>query len=215
VNTRELTEMRREYAAGGLHEADMAPEPISMVRRWMHDAVTAGVHEPNAVVVSSVSAEGQPASRLVLLKGLDERGFVFFTNYRSRKGGELLANPACSLLFPWHVLERQVRVEGRAEPLSDTENDAYFATRPRASQVGAWASPQSEVVPGRAELDRLYAEAAARFGADDEIPRPAHWGGFAVAPEVVEFWQGRHGRMHDRIRYRRTGDGWSVERLAP
>jgi pyridoxamine 5'-phosphate oxidase len=214
VNTRELTEMRREYAAGGLHEADMAPDPITMVRRWMHDAVTAGVHEPNAVVVSTVSEGGQPASRLVLLKGLDERGFVFFTNYRSRKGGELAANPACSLLFPWHVLERQVRVEGRAEPLSDAENDAYFATRPRASQIGAWASPQSEVVPGRAELERLYAEAAARFG-EEEIPRPAHWGGFSVVPETVEFWQGRHGRMHDRIRYRRARDGWTVERLAP
>jgi pyridoxamine 5'-phosphate oxidase len=214
VNPRELSDLRREYAAGGLSEQDLAADPISMFRRWMHDAVAAGLHEPNAVVVSTVSKEGAPASRIVLLKGLDERGFVFFTNYGSRKGDELAANAACALLFPWHALERQVRVEGTATPLTDAENDAYFATRPRASQLGAWASPQSEVVADRAELDDRYAQAAVRFG-EGEVPRPEYWGGYCVVPDEVEFWQGRLGRMHDRLRYRRTDSGWVIERLAP
>jgi pyridoxamine 5'-phosphate oxidase len=214
VDGRELSDLRREYAAGGLAEAGLDSEPVAMFRRWMHDAVTAGLHEPNAFVLGTVSADRLPASRIVLLKGLDERGFVFFTNYRSRKGAELAENPRCALLFPWHPLERQVRVEGLATRLSAAENDAYFATRPRASQIGAWASPQSEVVTDRASLDARYAEVASRFGSA-EIPRPEHWGGYCVEPESVEFWQGRLGRMHDRLRFRRTDVGWVVERLAP
>ncbi len=214
MNPRELAELRREYAAGGLAESDLSPEPVAMFRRWMHDAVAAGLHEPNAFVLSTVGDRGTPASRIVLLKGLDKRGFVFFTNYDSRKGAELTRNPACALLFPWHPLERQVRVEGDAAPLSEAENDAYFASRPRASQVGAWASPQSEVVQDRAALDARYDEVVARFeGAD--VPRPPRWGGYRVDPQIVEFWQGRIGRMHDRLRYRRTDSGWTVERLAP
>jgi pyridoxamine 5'-phosphate oxidase len=216
-----LSDLRRDYAASGLAEADLAPEPVAMFRHWMHDAVTAGLHEANAMVVSSASRSGVPGARMVLLKGLDERGFVFYTNYESRKGVELLANPACALLFPWHGLERQVRVDGRATRLTQAENDAYFATRPRASQIGAWASPQSQVVPGRADLDERYDEMEARFG-DGPIPTPGHWGGFRVEHDVVEFWQGRLGRMHDRLRYRRihSADGrplgeWVVERLAP
>jgi len=219
VDARELSELRREYAAGGLDESDLEPDPVSMFRRWMHDAVIAGLHEPNAFVLSTVGADGRPSSRIVLLKGLDDRGFVFFTNYASRKGEELAANAHCALLFPWHQLERQVRVEGTANRLSDEENDAYFSSRPRSSQVGAWASPQSEVVPARAELDARYEQVMTRFGEGD-VPRPGHWGGICVAPELVEFWQGRLGRMHDRLRYSRvstdsTAPTWMTERLAP
>ena len=210
----DLSQLRHEYVVGGLAESDLAEDPIVMFRRWMHDTVVSGMHEPNAMVVSTAAASGVPASRLVLLKGLDARGFLFFTNYSSRKGAELAANQACALLFPWHPLERQVRIEGTASRLSDAENTAYFSSRPRASQIGAWASPQSQVVPDRATLEQSYTDAAARFG-DGDIPLPPHWGGFAVTPAVVEFWQGRRGRMHDRLRYRRTEDGWVTERLAP
>jgi pyridoxamine 5'-phosphate oxidase len=214
VKPRELSDLRREYAAGGLDESDLETEPVAMFRRWMHDAVAAGLHEPNAMVLSTVSAEGAPASRIVLLKGIDERGFVFFTNYESRKADDLDARPRCALLFPWHPLERQVRVEGTAARLSEHENDVYFGSRPRASQLGAWASPQSEVIPDRSVLEARYEEAAERFGEGD-VPRPENWGGFCVVPERVEFWQGRLGRLHDRLRYRRTPSGWAVERLAP
>lgn len=214
MTERDLGELRREYATGGLDEADLLEDPVAMFRRWMHDVVTAGLHEPNAMVVSTVSEEGRPSSRMVLLKGLDERGFVFYTNYESRKGRDLTAHPACALLFPWHHLERQVRVEGTAVRLSQAENDAYFATRPHASQIGAWASPQSQVVPDRATLDKGYDEQADRFG-EGRVPLPPHWGGFRVEHESVEFWQGRRNRMHDRLRYRRTASGWVTERLAP
>jgi pyridoxamine 5'-phosphate oxidase len=186
-----------------------------MFRAWMHDAVRAGLHEPNAFVLATAGVDGMPDSRIVLLKGLDERGFVFFTNYSSRKGEELAANPRAALLFPWHPLERQVRVEGTVGRLSVEENDVYFASRPRAAQIGAWASPQSQVVHDRAELDRRYDVVAARFGDEGEIPRPDHWGGYCVEPGTVEFWQGRIGRMHDRLRYRRGDAGWVTERLAP
>lgn len=214
MDARELNDLRREYAAGGLRESDLEPDPLSMFRHWMQDALRAGLYEPNAMVVATVDATGTPAQRIVLLKRIDERGYVFFTNYSSRKGEELAANPRASLLFPWQQLERQVRVEGTVSRLSEAENDAYFATRPRGSQIGAWASPQSQVIPDRTTLDRRYDEVAERFGEGD-IPRPQHWGGFCVEPEVVEFWQGRLGRMHDRLRYRRTADGWVTERLAP
>lgn len=218
MSERDLSDLRREYALGGLHESDLLDEPVDMFRRWMHDAVAAGLHEPNAMVLSTVSSVGQPASRIVLLKGLDTRGFVFFTNYESRKGEELAANPRCALLFPWHGVERQVRVEGRASRLGVGENAAYFGTRPRTSQLGAWASPQSQTVADRAELDARYDQAAARFG-EEQIPVPEHWGGYCVAPDVVEFWQGRRGRMHDRLRYRKIATGgsttWVTERLAP
>jgi pyridoxamine 5'-phosphate oxidase len=216
VSERELRDLRREYAAGGLNESDLAGNPVTMFRHWLHDAVSAGLHEPNAMVVSTISADDTPASRIVLLKGVDDEGFVFYSNYASRKGRELAANPACALLFPWHDLERQVRVEGAAARLSREENQAYFDTRPRASQIGAWASPQSKVVPDRAALDAEYDATLARFRENDRIPVPPHWGGYRVRPERVEFWQGRRGRMHDRLRYRRTGpDGWLTERLAP
>lgn len=214
MNESALSDLRREYAVGGLDESDLTPEPIAMFRRWLHDATVAGLHEPNAMVVASVSAQGTPSTRMVLLKGLDDRGFVFFTNYGSRKAEDLDANPACALLFPWHGLERQVRVEGTATRLGPEENAAYFRSRPRASQIGAWASPQSQVVASRSVLDEKYLELVARFQ-DTDVPLPPHWGGYLVTPAVVELWQGRRGRMHDRLRYRRDGDGWVTERLAP
>ncbi len=209
-----LAALRREYGDAGLDCPDLAADPVSMFRGWLADTVAAGVHEPNAMVVTSVSAQGRPSARMVLLKAVDERGFVFYTNYDSRKGHELDAEPACALLFPWHELQRQVRVEGRAERVSGEESEAYFASRPRGSQLGAWASPQSATVGSRDELERLYDEAEERFAGSD-VPLPPQWGGFRVVPEVVEFWQGRKGRMHDRLVYRMVGEGWETERLAP
>ena len=215
MKERDLAELRREYAAEGLCEDDLPSDPLAMFRRWMHDAVTAGLHEPNAMVVATVSASGVPSARMVLLKGLDDRGFCFYTNYSSRKAGELAARPGCALLFPWHPLQRQVRIEGTAARMTPAENQAYFDTRPRASQIGAWASPQSEVVADRGALDASYDAVSARFGHDEPIPVPPHWGGYRVFPHTLEFWQGRPGRMHDRLRYRRAESGWVVDRLAP
>jgi pyridoxamine 5'-phosphate oxidase len=213
----EFARLREEYTSTGLAEADLTPEPAGLFRRWFEEA--RAVREPNAMVVSTVSADGRPSSRTVLLKGLDERGFLFYTNLGSRKGDELAGNPACALLFGWYVLERQVRVEGTAEPLPRDEVAAYFASRPRGSQLGAWASPQSQPVTAT-ELEQRYAAAEERF--PGEVPVPDGWGGYVVRPEAVEFWQGRRNRMHDRWRYRRgVADGvageeaWTVERLAP
>ena len=209
----DIAKAREEYTRGGLVEGDLAPDPISMFRRWYDDAKAAELWEPNAMVVSTVSPEGRPSSRFVLLKGFSERGFVFFTNLESRKGVELAHLPACSLLFPWHPLERQIRVEGDAAELPRDEVDAYFASRPRGAQLGAWASHQSSVVSSREELDARVVEMEARY--PDQVPTPPYWGGYVVAPDVVEFWQGRPGRMHDRLVYERVGDHWSTYRLAP
>src|SRR6201991_3208943 len=204
---------REEYTRGGLVEADLLPDPVAMFRRWYDEAHAAGLHEPNAMVVATVSAEFAPSARLVLLKGVSDEGFVFYTNTRSRKGAELAGNPRCALLFPWHPLERQVRVDGVATPVTREEVAAYFAVRPPGSQLGAWASRQSRVTT-REELAQAYAEAEARYPeAAGEVPVPEEWGGYVVRPEAVEFWQGRPGRMHDRLRYRRSGDGWVMERL--
>jgi pyridoxamine 5'-phosphate oxidase len=215
----DLAALRREYGDRGLDVPDLAPDPISMFRRWFDDTVAAGLHEPNAMVVATVSPAGRPSSRTVLLKGVDERGFVFFTNYESRKAADIAANPHVSLLFPWHDLQRQVRVEGTASKVSAEESEAYFASRPRESQLGAWASPQSRVVASRSALDERYGGVLAQFAGLDEVPVPPHWGGFRVAPYAVEFWQGRKGRMHDRLVYRRAEDDphppWTVDRLAP
>lgn len=212
----DLAGRRREYGDHGLDVPDLAPDPIGMFRRWYDDTVAAGVHEPNAMVVTTVSAEGRPSARMVLLKGVDEQGFVFFTNYESRKGRELDANPAASLLFPWHDLQRQVRIEGTATRVSQGESEAYFAARPRGSQLGAWASPQSREVLSRSDLDEYYAGVEQRFADADDVPLPPAWGGYRVRPEAVEFWQGREGRMHDRLVYRREGlSSWKVVRLAP
>lgn len=210
---------RAEYTRGGLVESDLLTDPIAMFRRWYDDAHAAGLHEPNAMVVATVSGalpDGQsaPAARLVLLKGISEEGFVFYTNTGSRKGAELAGNPRIALLFPWHPLERQVRVDGTATLLPRADVDAYFAVRPRGSQLGAWASHQSSVVSDREELLAAYDEAERRY-AEGEVPTPTEWGGYLVHPESVEFWQGRPGRMHDRLVYRREADGWRTERLAP
>ena len=205
---------REEYTRGGLVESDLLPDPIAMFRRWYDEAHAACLHEPNAMVVATVSADFAPAARLVLLKGVSEAGFVFYTNTGSRKGTELAGNPRIALLFPWHPLERQVRVDGTVTVLPRAEVDAYFAVRPRGSQLGAWASHQSSVVSGREELLAAYDDADRRY-AEGDVPTPTEWGGYLVHPESVEFWQGRPGRMHDRLVYRRTPDGWRTERLAP
>jgi pyridoxamine 5'-phosphate oxidase len=206
---------RREYTAVGLYESDLADDPDTQLARWLAEARTAGLPEPNAMVLSTVGADGAPSSRMVLLKGLDDGGLVFYTNYGSRKGRDLAANPRCCLLFPWQPLQRQVRVEGVARRLSAEVSDRYFATRPRGAQLGAWASRQSTMVANREELEDAYAAAQARWADADPVPRPEEWGGFVLDPHTVEFWQGRPDRMHDRLRYRRTGEAWFVERLAP
>lgn len=209
--------MRNEYAADlGLSEADLAADWYTQFDRWFADAVAAGLPEPNAMIVGTADAAGRPSGRTVLLKGYDPEGFVFYTNYTSRKGGEATANPHASLVFPWFPMQRQVVVAGPVERVDRAETEAYFASRPRGSQLGAWASAQSRVIPDRAALDEAYAAVVARFADVAQIPAPPHWGGFRVRPESVEFWQGRVSRLHDRLRFRRADGGhWVVERLAP
>ncbi len=207
--------MRALYRAEGLAESDLAPDPYEQFGRWFEQAAESGLHEPNAMIVSTADAEGRPSSRTVLLKKYDPRGFVFFTNHGSRKGREIAANPYVSLLFPWHGVARQVIVGGRAERIGRDETAGYFRTRPHGSQLGAWASEQSSKVASREELDRLYTELAARYPEGEDVPAPPHWGGYRVPAETVEFWQGRENRLHDRLRYVRTEAGWAVERLCP
>lgn len=209
--------MRRHYRAEGLSETDLAPTPVEQFAHWFKQTATdCGLFEPNAMVVSTADAQGRPSSRTVLLKHFDERGFVFYTNYHSRKGRELTVNPYVSLLFPWHPTARQVIVTGVARRTGRDETAAYFRTRPHGSQLGAWASGQSSVLDGRTDLDTTYATLLARYPEGEQVPVPPHWGGFRVAPQAVEFWQGRENRLHDRLRYTALPDGgWRVERLSP
>jgi pyridoxamine 5'-phosphate oxidase len=210
----DASRLRKEYTSAGLVEDDVDPDPIVQFHNWFEKVIEADLHEPNAMTLATASREGGPSARIVLLKGYDERGFVFYTNYEGRKARELEANPLCALLFYWGELERQVRVEGRASRIPGEESDAYFSSRPRGSRLGAWASEQSQPVEDRNVLEERVRALEAEYEGR-EIPRPPFWGGYRVEPEIVEFWQGRENRLHDRIVYRRTGEGWKMERLQP
>jgi pyridoxamine 5'-phosphate oxidase len=211
----DVSGLRRDYIRAALDERDAAPDPIVQFRAWLAEAIAADPLDPTAMTLATVDGEGRPSARIVLLKGCDERGFVFFTNYGSRKARELAANPHAALLFYWPAFDRQVRVEGTVEKTSRAETAAYFATRPLASQLSAWASRQSAPIASREELESAAAEQAARFAAS-EVPAPDFWGGFRLRPSAVELWQGRPNRLHDRLAYRRAEDGsWTVERLQP
>jgi len=212
------------YASEGLSEADLAPDPLGQFARWLQDAVDAPLPEPHAMVVGTADAAGQPSARTVLLKAADPRGFIFMSNYASRKGRELAENPRSSLLFPWFAMLRQVVVLGRVERLPRTESEAYFATRPRGSQIAAWASAQSSVLDDRSHLEGRYAEIEDRFPGGSDVPTPEGWGGYLVVPDAVEFWHGQASRLHDRLQFVRTGDdharfddpsAWRVQRLSP
>ena len=210
----DLSRLREAYEMAGLEEADLADDPVAQFQQWFAEVEAAGYWEPNAMVLSTVAADGSPSARHVLRKQVDERGFVLFTNYTSDKASEMEATHRAALTFSWTELRRQVRVVGDAQRLTDEESDRYWTTRPRGSQLGAWSSDQSAVVADRATLERAFAEQQERW-ASREVERPDHWGGYRVRPDTVEFWQGRPDRLHDRLRYRRGQDGWVVERRAP
>lgn len=209
-----IADLRLTYTRQQLLETEVAPNPFNQFQTWFDQAIAADILEPNAMTLASATQAGIPSARIVLLKGVDERGFVFYTNYESRKGQELIDNPHASLVFWWGILERQVRIEGRVEKISDEETISYFHSRPIGSQLGAWASNQSRVVANREELEHRL-DALTQQYENQEIPRPPHWGGFRVIPHAIEFWQGRPNRLHDRLLYRLEHDTWIIERLAP
>lgn len=209
-----LQDLRTDYTQGTLLEAESPADPLLLFERWFAEAQAAQVAEVNAMTLATVDASGQPTARIVLLKGLDDGAFVFFTNYTSRKAQDLAHEPRACLLFFWAALERQIRIEGRTERVSDAASDAYFAVRPRGSRIGAWASPQSAVLPDRSALESRFAQFEAKFR-DTDPPRPPHWGGYALRPTAIEFWQGRPSRLHDRLRYARVDGHWRRERLSP
>ncbi len=210
----DLAALRKDYTLAGLRRADLAADPFQQFERWFQEAQDAGVIEPNAMTLATATPEGLPSARTVLLKSFDTNGFVFYTNYDSRKGHELAANPHACLVFPWLALERQVKVYGLVSQVSREETATYFNSRPVGSRIGAWASPQSQVVANREALEEARTEAETRFG-DHPIPPPPHWGGYCVTPTAIEFWQGRPSRLHDRLRYRWQRGAWMIERLAP
>lgn len=212
----DLARLRRANEAAGLAEEAVPADPMTLVQAWLADATDSGLAEPNAMVVTTVAADGAPSSRMVLCKGVDDGGLVFFTNYRSRKGREIAEHPQVSLLFPWQALGRQIRLEGGASTVDPAESDAYFATRPRRAQLSAWASAQSDIVPSRAVLEERVVDLDRRY--PDAVPRPPHWGGIRVVPRSIEFWQSRPDRLHDRLLCRRDADdeaSWSLVRLQP
>lgn len=210
-----LADLRRNYALESLLESDVAPNPFVQFDKWFNEALQAQVPEPNAMTLATATAEGRPSARTVLLKGFDEAGFVFFTNYESRKGRELSANPQAALLFVWLELERQILIEGLVEKIPAAESEAYFISRPRGSQLGAWASPQSRVIASREVLEQNLLDLEQQYRDAAVLPTPEHWGGYRVSPNTFEFWQGRESRLHDRIRYTKSGLDWQIERLAP
>ena len=208
-----IAQLRKNYTFGQLSEAELAPNPLPLFQIWFDQAVKAECPEPNSMTLATADASGNPSARIVLLKGADEAGFTFFTNYESQKGKELATRPHAALLFHWHELERQVRIKGTVDRVSTDESDAYFNSRPAASRIGAWASPQSAEIPNREFLEEAEKRFSAEFG--DKPPRPAHWGGYRLHPTEIEFWQGRPSRLHDRIHYQLEGNQWRITRLAP
>lgn len=209
-----LSDARKEYSLLSLDESDLDPDPIRQFQKWFHEATLCDIPEPNAMTLATATHDGRPSARIILLRGCDERGFAFFTNYQSRKGRELEANPHAALVFHWHDLERQVRIEGRVLRVPAEESDAYYESRPIGSRLGAWASPQSAVITDRAELEERCRALEQQYP-DGLVPRPEHWGGYRLVPEVIEFWQGRPSRLHDRLRYTREGSSWRIDRLGP
>ncbi|MGH7957475.1 MAG: pyridoxamine 5'-phosphate oxidase [Opitutaceae bacterium] len=209
-----LADLRKDYSLAGLNEKDLARDPYRQFDKWFQEAQAAKLVEPNAMTLCTCARDGRPSGRTVLLKGVDGRGFVFFSNYESRKGRELHENPNATMVFPWLALERQVIVEGTVTKVPREESEAYFHTRPRASQLAAWVSQQSTLIPGRSVLEDSMKMLEEKY-AGREVPLPPHWGGWRLSPESVEFWQGRRSRLHDRLRYRRDKDGWAIDRLAP
>ena len=210
-----IADLRQEYAMGALNEAEVHSDPLQQFQRWFGEAIAAQLPEPNAMTLATADRTGRPYARVVLLKECDADGFIFFTNYRSDKGRQLAENPHAALVFLWLELQRQIRIEGTVSPIASAESEAYFRSRPRESRLGALASRQSQIVANRQILDQRFQQLEAQYP-DDNIPMPHHWGGYRVQPEMLEFWQGRHGRMHDRLRYRRSAEGrWLLERLEP